>query len=80
MLYGSCINPPATGPDPLQNQQVVNASQLIEHRLRWRYLSRLWFCGTSPTDKEESNVAEPKYMTTKLHTGESSTRMETMKS
>ena len=30
---GSCINHPATGPDPLQSQQVVNALQLTGHTL-----------------------------------------------
>ena len=77
MLCGSCIKHPATGPDPLQSQQAVNASQLTEHTLCWRYLLGLWFGGTSPTDKERSNVAGPKYMTTKLYTGGCSTLMET---
>ena len=40
----------------------------------------LWFGGTSPTDKKGSNVAEPKYMITKLYSGGSGTRMETGKS
>ena len=60
-------------------QQAVNTSQLTEHTLCWRYLSELWFGGTSPTNKEGSNVAGPKSMTKKLHTGGSGTRMETGK-
>ena len=32
---------PATGPDLLQSQPAVNTSQLTEHTLWWRYLSRL---------------------------------------
>ena len=76
---GICINHPATGPDPLQSQQAVNASQLTEDTLCWRYLSGLWFGGTSPTNKEGSNVAGPKSMTTKLQTGGSGTRMKTEK-
>ena len=62
--------PSAIGPDPLQSQQAVNASQLTEHTLCWRYLPGLWFGGTSLTKKEGSNVAEPKpMMTTRLPTG-----------
>ena len=69
-----------TGPDPLQSQQAVNASQITEHTLYWRYPLGLWSGGTSPSDKEGSNVAGPKYMTTKLHTGGFDTRIETGKS
>ena len=77
---GSYINDPATGLDPLQSQQAVNASQLTGHTLCWRYPSGPWSGGTSPIDKEGSNVAGPKYMATKLHTGGSDTRTETGKS
>ena len=76
---GSCIDHPATGPDSLQSQQAVNASQLIVHTFCWRYPSGLWSGGTSLTFKEGSNVAGPKYMTTKLHTGGSDTQRETGK-
>ena len=77
---GSCINHPATEPNPMQSQQTVNASQLTEHTFCWRYLSRLWFAGTSSTNEEGSNVTGSKSMTKKLHTGGSDTRMETGKS
>ena len=80
MLCGSCINHPATGPDPLESQQAVNTSQLTGHTLCWRYPSGLWSGGKSPTDKKGSNVAGSKYMTTKLLTGGSDTQMETGKS
>ena len=80
MPCGSCINHSTTGPDPLQSQQAVNASQLTEHTLCWSYLSGLWLGGTSPTNKKGSIAGGPKAITTKLHAGEFGTQMETGKS
>ena len=50
---GSCINHPATGPDPLQSQQAVDASQLTEHTLCWRYLGTVVW--RDFTDQRERN-------------------------
>ena len=52
-LCGSCINHPATGRNPLQSQQAVNASQLTGHTLCWTYLRDCGLAGLHrPTRKD----------------------------
>ena len=76
-LCGSCITRQITGLDQLQSRQAESASQLNGCMRCQRCPMGLWYGGTSPINKDEPNVVEAKYTTTKLLNARFVPRIET---